>query len=157
MDQVDPFDQPLGEPVEGVFNVFDEEEDKKALKLLLERNKPLVNEFADRIKAAKTKAKSTEKDRDEEEVDLAIEMLDHVFCMRMTFHNLLQNVGTVFPLQLVADMKKLDAATCLDDLENVFGPTEIDIDELVKSGGRLADLLEKFPMISLKDDKTKLV
>ena len=154
MGEVDPFDQPLGEPVEGDYNV---EEEKKALKCLLERSNPLVNGLSDRLKAVKTKAKNTEKNRDDEEVELAIEMLHNVFCMRMTFHNLLQTVGTVFPLQLVVDMKKLEAATCLDDLENVFGPTEIDIDELAKSGGRLTDLLEKFPQISLKDDRQKLV
>ena len=28
MGEVDPFDQPLGEPVEGDYNVFDEEETK---------------------------------------------------------------------------------------------------------------------------------
>ena len=150
-------DQPLGEPVDGdSYSISFGEEDKNAIKALLEIIGPRVNGFHVRVQAEKTKARTEDpqKERDEEDIDLAFELAENVVRMRMTVENLLQYVGTEIPLQLVLDMKKVGAATCLDELETMFGPTEADIEELVNSGGDLADLLEKFPQISLKDEKT---
>ena len=155
MDEVYPFDEPLPEPVEGDDEYGYGEEEKKALKDLLETNSPLVKGLEDRLKAFKTKTKLSQKVRDDEEVDLAIELYDRVLRMRMTTQNLTQSVVTVFPLQVVFDAKRVAVATCVDDLDNLFGPSEFDIDDLVDSGGRIADLVEKFPPISLKSLKAK--
>ena len=151
MEEVDLFDEPLGDD----YNVFEEEEEK-ALEALIEINDPLVKGFTDRLKAEKSREKDPKIERDEKEVDLAMELTNQVFHMRMTFQNLIQSVSTVFPLQLVHDMKKVETATCLDDLENVFGPTGGDIDDVLAHGGDMATLLEIFPQISLEgeDDRS---
>ena len=155
MEEVDVFDEPLGDDKEVNYFVFEEEEEK-ALKALIEINGPLVEGFTDRLKAEECRVKDPKIERDEKEVDLAMELASQVFHMRMTFQNLIQSASTVFPLQLVHDIKKVETATCLDDLENVFGPTEGDIDDLLANGGDMADLLERFPQISLKvkDDRS---
>ena len=155
MDEVGLFDKPLREIKERGYNEFGEE-DEMVLKALIEINRSLVKGFTDRLKAEKNKDKDPKIDREEEEVDLVIELADKVFRMRMTHQNLIQSVSTVFPLQLVLDLKKVEAATCLDDLENVFGPTEGDIDDVLANGGDMATLLEIFPQISLEaeDDRS---
>ena len=151
MEEVDLFDEPLGDD----YNVFEEKEEK-AIEALIEINDPLVKGFTDRLKAEKSREKDPKIERDEKEVDLAMELTNQVFHMRMTFQNLIQSVSTVFPLQLVHDMKKVETATCLDDLEHVFGPTGGDIDDVLAHGGDMATLLEIFPQISLEaeDDRS---
>ena len=104
MGEGDLFDEPLGDD----YNVFEEEEEK-ALKALIKINDPLVKGFTDRLKAEKSREKDPKIERDEKEVDLAMELANQVFHMRMIFQNLIQSVSTVFPLQLVHDMKKLDS------------------------------------------------
>ena len=157
MGEADPVDQPSVEPEEVEDEVFVEE--IKAIRDLLEKNHPLVSGLEDRVQERKVKAKENVQhiERKEEDIELAIELADRVFQMRMTFQNFLQLFTTEYPPGMVLDMKKIKAATCLDDLETLFGPTETDIDELVNSGGRMKDLVEKFPRISLKDDRPEVV
>ena len=157
MDEVDRYDDPVDGSNEGDFVVFGEDEEN-TLQALIEFNGLLVKDlkdFADQFKAEKAEDKDPKIDRKDEDADMAIELVDKVLRLRMTFQNLIQSVYTVFPHQLVLDLKKVEAATCLDNLENILGPIEGDIEDLVASGGDMAELLARFPQISVKDDRPK--
>ena len=164
MAEANPLDQPVAELVEGKDDAFTEEEKEevKAIQDLLETNHPLVTGLRDRMKVARAKAKEAKQKgiakkikRKEEDLDLVFELIERVYRMRMTFQKVLHSLSTEVPPGLVLNMRKIEKATCLDDLENLFGPTEVDIDELVKSGGKMADLIKKFPQISLEDDESE--